>query len=80
MAAGVIGQVIGMTEGNETSENVGAISHSDGEPDPMHRRSEQGSDVGGPDRAGESATEDALTDTASLGAEDDPGSQAANPN
>jgi hypothetical protein len=69
-----------MTEGNETTENVGALSHSQGDPDPVHRdREREGSDVGGPAQATESTTEEALTGTSTVGEEDDQHSQATDP-
>jgi hypothetical protein len=66
----------------ETSDNVQAAAHSQGDPDPLHETESAGaggSDVGGPPTSGESATEDALTGTSTVGADDDPDDQAANP-
>lgn len=69
-----------MSEANETTENVGALSHSQGEPDPIHHdREREGSDVGGPAAAIESTTEEALTGTSTVGEEDDQHSQAIDP-
>jgi hypothetical protein len=66
----------------ETSENVQAVAHSQGEPDEMRQATPTGaggSDVGGAPTAGESATEDAITGTSTVGADDDPDDQALNP-
>jgi hypothetical protein len=68
-----------MSDPQETTENVAALSHSGGEPDPIRREPDQGSDVGGPAQAGESTTEQALTGTSTVGAEDDQHSQQIDP-
>jgi len=69
-----------MTEGNETTENIGALSHSQGDADPIHHDEDrEGSDVGGPAAAIESTTEEALTGTSTVGEEDDEHSQATDP-
>lgn len=67
-----------MATGDETTENVGALSHSEGEADPI-RRPPEGSDVGGPAQASESTTEEALTGSSTVGDGGDPESQAVNP-
>ncbi len=71
-----------MSEPQETSANIESLAHSGGEPDPIHNREQDrrtGSDVGGPAQTSQAATEEALTGTSSVGAEDQPDDQARNP-
>ena len=69
----------GMTDPHETSENIQTLSNSDGEPDQIRKPSREGSDVGGPAQTMTSSTEDALTGTSTVGAEDGPDDEAKNP-
>lgn len=67
-----------MTDPQEATENIGALSHSEGEPDPTKPRESTGTDVGGPGPTSESAAEQALTDTSTVGADDEePGEGSA---
>jgi hypothetical protein len=69
-----------MTDPQETTENVRSLGSSGGDPDPSIGRDDtQGSDVGGPAGATESTTEQALSGTSTVGAEDDDHSQAIDP-
>lgn len=68
-----------MTDPQETSENIAAVSNSGGDPDPMPERGTGGSDVGGPAAATESTAEKAVTGDSSVDPEESPDDQAANP-
>ena len=58
---------------------VVAEQSGSGEPDPIRRDDEQGSDVGGPAEAPESSLEDNLDDSRTVGSEGSPDSQSHNP-